>query len=98
MEDDFNTGGAIGSLYELLTALNRFAETKKLEETKDPAAVEELKKGVVVLRELAHILGLFTAAPPPKSLGGADALVAGHMQPLIHIRNNPRPEAQKIAA
>lgn len=98
MEDDFNTGGAIGSLYELLTALNRFAETKKLEETRDAAAVEELKKGVVVLRELSQILGLFTAAQEARTLGGDDALVAGLMQLLIDIRNNLRVQAKNIAA
>ena len=98
MEDDFNTGGAIGSLFDLLTALNRFAETKKLEETKDAAAVEELKKGVVGLRGLAKIRGLFTAAPAAKRLGGDDALVAVLMQLLIDIRNNLRVEAKKIAA
>ena len=39
MDDDFNTGGAVGVLFELLTALNRFADTKKLEEpTADAAA------------------------------------------------------------
>ena len=32
MDDDFNTGGAVGVLYELLTALNRFADGHKLEE------------------------------------------------------------------
>ena len=31
MEDDFNTGGAIGILYELLNRLNRFADEKKVE-------------------------------------------------------------------
>ncbi len=31
MDDDFNTGGAIGVLYEMLTALNRFADTGQLE-------------------------------------------------------------------
>lgn len=98
MEDDFNTGGAIGSLFDLLTALNRFAETKKLEETKDAVAVEELKKGVGVLRELGQILGLFLAAPAAKSLGGDDALVAGLMQLLIDIRNNLRVQAKNIAA
>jgi cysteinyl-tRNA synthetase len=98
MEDDFNTGGAIGGLFDLLTALNHFAETKKLEETKDPSAVEEFRKGVGVLRELAQILGLFTAAPAAKSLGGDDALVAGLMQLLIDIRNNLRAEAKKITA
>ena len=32
MDDDFNTGGAIGVLYELLTTLNRFADNRQLEE------------------------------------------------------------------
>jgi len=31
MDDDFNTGGAVGVLYELLTALNRFADSCQLE-------------------------------------------------------------------
>src|SRR5439155_529088 len=31
MDDDFNTGGAIGVLFELLTALNRFADARQLE-------------------------------------------------------------------
>src|SRR5258708_34100465 len=30
MADDFNTGGAVGVLYELLTALNRFADARQL--------------------------------------------------------------------
>ena len=33
-DDDFNTGGAVGSLYELLTALNRFADARGLEGAK----------------------------------------------------------------
>src|SRR5262249_28382952 len=31
MDDDFNTGGAIGVLYELLTALNRQVDARRLE-------------------------------------------------------------------
>ena len=31
MDDDFNTGGAVGVLYELLSSLNRFADAKQLE-------------------------------------------------------------------
>ena len=37
MDDDFNTGGAVGVLFELVTALNRVADQGKLE---DPAAAE----------------------------------------------------------
>jgi cysteinyl-tRNA synthetase len=32
MNDDFNTGGAIGIVYEMLTTLNRIADQRKLEE------------------------------------------------------------------
>ena len=69
MDDDFNTGGAIGILYELLTALNRFADVQQLEGGKASAtSLYEFRRGVLVLRELGHILGLFrepVAAPPP---------------------------------
>ncbi len=36
MDDDFNTGGALGELYELVRALNRFADAQKLEPSSDP--------------------------------------------------------------
>jgi cysteinyl-tRNA synthetase len=99
MDDDFNTGGAVGSLYELLTALNRFADASGLEEAKpDAAALDEFRRGTFVLRELGQILGLFWAPLAEKTLGGDDALVAGLMQLLIDVRNNLRAEAKKIAA
>src|SRR5262245_795430 len=60
MDDDFNTGGAVGVLYELLTALNRFADTRQLEGgTADPANVRAFERGGKVLKELSQILGVF---------------------------------------
>jgi cysteinyl-tRNA synthetase len=90
MADDFNTGGAIGSLYELLTALNRFADSRRLEGS-NPAAgdIEEFDRGVVVLRELGGILGLFHE-PPPAPAGAADELVGRLMQLLIDLRQEAR--------
>jgi cysteinyl-tRNA synthetase len=90
MSDDFNTGGAIGALYELLTALNRFADARQLEGTgRTDAAVAEFERGVVVLRELSQILGLFPQ--PPESAGGAsDELVNNLMQLLIDLRAEAR--------
>ncbi|MGH7225680.1 MAG: cysteine--tRNA ligase, partial [Gemmataceae bacterium] len=70
MSDDFNTGGAIGALYELLTTLNRFADTRQLEGAgRTEEAVAEFERGVLVLRELSQILGLFHQ--PQSSGGGA---------------------------
>src|SRR5206468_5512624 len=53
MEDDFNTGGAIGELFELLKTLNRFADTQGMEETKPAGAtLQDFRRGVTVLKEL----------------------------------------------
>src|SRR5262249_12971513 len=60
MDDDFNTGGAIGVLHELLGVLKRFAAERRLEEGQpDRNALDDFRRGVVVLRELTQILGLF---------------------------------------
>jgi cysteinyl-tRNA synthetase len=90
MDDDFNTGGAIGVLYELLTTLNRFADARKLEGGKpDPAAVGQFRRGVTVLRELGQVLGIFRE--PPQAAGeGSDRLVGGLIQLLIDLRAEAR--------
>src|SRR5262245_42968402 len=59
MDDDFNTGGAIGVLFELLTALNRFADAKQLEAGGAAADLQAFKRATLALKELSDILGLF---------------------------------------
>lgn len=74
MNDDFNTGGAIGILFELVSALNRFADTHKLDEPNAEAnAKRDFESGAAVLRELSSILGLFWE--PVASLKGDDKLL-----------------------
>ncbi|MBI3823078.1 MAG: cysteine--tRNA ligase [Planctomycetes bacterium] len=92
MDDDFNTGGAVGSLYELLSALNRFADAHQLESGKAAAAdIATFEQGVLYLRELSHILGVFSQ---PAQKGKADdasgQLVGGLMQLLIDLRAEAR--------
>jgi cysteinyl-tRNA synthetase len=90
MSDDFNTGGAVGALYELLTTLNRFADGSHLEgPAPAPGAKAEFERGVMVLRELGQILGLFRE-PPPAPSAGSDRLVGGLIQLLIDLRNEAR--------
>ncbi len=98
MDDDFNTGGAVGVLYELVTALNRVADQGKLEDptAAAPSTRTDFLDGAGVVKEIADILGL-TFASDEKSLGGSDALVAGLMQLLIDLRNNLRATAKGIA-
>jgi cysteinyl-tRNA synthetase len=89
MDDDFNTGGAVGNLYELLTTLNRFADKKQLEGATSAPASAVYQKGTVVLRELSQILGLFHK-PVAAAKGGDDKLVGGLIQLLIDLRAEGR--------
>jgi cysteinyl-tRNA synthetase len=59
MDDDFNTGGAVGVLFELLTTLNRFADEARLDLGESHPATNEFRTGVLIVRELSNILGLF---------------------------------------
>jgi cysteinyl-tRNA synthetase len=93
MDDDFNTGGAVGVLNELLTALNRFADARGLEgPAPAPEAVGEFRCGVVVLRELSQILGLFWEKPKKES-GGDEKLVAALRQLLADLQPSAAGEA-----
>jgi cysteinyl-tRNA synthetase len=90
MDDDFNTGGAIGVLYELLNTLNRFADKEKLEAAPRPvAAVDALQRGATVLKELSAILGVFQA-PVAATLGTDEHLVDGLVRLLIDLRAEAR--------
>jgi cysteinyl-tRNA synthetase len=91
MDDDFNTGGAIGALFELLTALNRFADSRQLEAGKaSPPDLEAFQRGVLALKELSNILGVFHQPPTQKQDAGQDKLVGSLMQLLIDLRAEAR--------
>jgi cysteinyl-tRNA synthetase len=92
MDDDFNTGGAIGELFEIAHSLNRFANRLA------PAAAgvrsgqsAEYRAGMVVLKELSQILGLFgkpAAAEPP----AGDSLTEPLLGLLTELRARLRKE------
>lgn len=97
MDDDVNTGGATAVLFELLTTLNKLADSAKLEDPEASAAEKEaFLEGAALLHEVGSLLGLFFEAPQTIGLGGDDKLVAGLMQLLIDLRNNLRAEAKLI--
>ena len=98
MNDDFNTGGVTGVLFDLVNSLNRTADVAKLEDpaTNNPAAKAEFIEGATLVKEIAQVLGLsFTAEA--KAPGGGDALVSGLMQLLLDLRNNLRAIAKEAA-
>ncbi len=98
MDDDFNTGGAVGVLFELLRRLNKFADEERLEDPQAPSAsaLAVLRQGASTLRELSAILGLFLRpAREPEALG--DHLVGQLLDLLVEVRADAR-KAKNFAA
>ena len=93
MNDDFNTGGAVGVLFELVTAANKFADTHKLEEVADEPNRQAFAEAASLVKEFADILGL-TFVTEAKTLGGGDALVSGLMDLLLELRDKLRLDAK----
>lgn len=92
MDDDFNTGGAIGELFELAKLSNKYCEDADLEGKgrNDPAAVEKLTTLLTILKELSSVLGLFTSPPARPQTGTEDELLSQLMPLVIELRATAR--------
>jgi cysteinyl-tRNA synthetase len=90
MDDDFNTGGAIGELFEVVHALNRVANTPPGEGNRADW-LKEYRAGMVVLKELTQILGLFQR-PAAAGQSANDTLTAPLLGLLIDLRARLRKE------
>ena len=91
MDDDFNTGGAIGDLFELVRRLNKYIDDEKLEEPsrRDPQKLAALRQGAKTLRELAGTLGLFRK-PVQDKTPGDHALLGKLLDLLVEVRAESR--------
>ena len=91
MDDDFNTGGAVGTLFELRKTLNAFINDQKLEDpaTSNPAAVAALTTGLTLLREFALLLGVFRN-PLAKAAAADDGFSNDLMQLVLDLRAEAR--------
>ena len=88
MDDDFNTGGALGELFEVIHALNRAANSLTAE---NAAGIDEYRRGMVALKELTQLLGLFgeiREAPRPDQ----DGLTPDLLDLLVGLRTQARKE------
>jgi len=90
MDDDFNTAGAIASLFDLAGAVNRFIEQEKLESTGSAAGKADALAAAGRLIAIARLIGLFIEPAKKKGAGGDDALADKAMQVLIRIRQHLR--------
>jgi cysteinyl-tRNA synthetase len=90
MDDDFNTGGAIGELFELAKITNKFCDDADLEGKgkSDAAAVAKFTSLLTTLKELSSILGIFLQAVAAAT--GSDDLVAKLMPLVIELRATAR--------
>ena len=95
MDDDFNTGGAVGVLFELRTAINAFISDRGLDDgggATDQNGIADLTAAVTLLRELGGLLGVFRQPPVEAAGDGGDSLVDELMQLLIDLRTEARSE------
>lgn len=94
MDDDFNTAGAIGNFFEIVTALNRYIEQEKLEDpqakTEQADKIQTLIEAATVLRELTSVLALFRELPADAEGGVDDSLAGSLMELLIELRADAR--------
>jgi cysteinyl-tRNA synthetase len=91
MDDDFNTGSAIGTLFDLLRQINKFVDTQRMEVAAQPSPADlaTLDEATVLLRELAATVGLFLRPVEEKS-SADDALLGNLMELFIEIRAGAR--------
>lgn len=95
MDDDFNTGGAVGALFELATAINRFMDEERLETTESDRGRNLAMASVQTLRTLTAILGLFEQRPAAAAASGSDdGLTPKLMELLIQVRAEARKAKQ----
>jgi len=88
MDDDFNTGGGVSELFELVRAINKTIDAEKLEE-KMGSDLVDLEQAFLTLRELTQILGIFSK-PPESAAGEDDGLVDQLMSLVLEIRASSR--------
>ena len=94
MDDDFNTGGAVGVLFDLRKAINGFAAESKLDGDgkSNEQNMAAFVAAVTLLKELAGILGVFRKPIESGRDGANDELVDGLMQLVISLRGSLRAE------
>ena len=96
MDDDFNTGGAIGVLFDMRKRINGFISDRCLEgESPDDSDIAALTTSITLLRELAALLGVFRAPAGLAASAGADnEFVDELMELLIDLRAQARSNKQ----
>ncbi|MEX0715691.1 MAG: cysteine--tRNA ligase [Planctomycetaceae bacterium] len=96
MDDDFNTGGAIGVLYEIRRGINGYVAQHKLDAgTKpDDSQLAALATAMTLFKELSNLLGVFRRPVETSAGPGDDAFAGDLMNLLIEVRQLARKAKQ----
>lgn len=93
MDDDFNTAGAIGVLFETAGLINRFLDETRLE-TRDDSHLKDLAQAAVgTFIFLARILGLFVTKPDALEMSD-DSKTPKLVDLLVEVRRMAREAKQ----
>jgi cysteinyl-tRNA synthetase len=93
MDDDFNTAGAIGALFETAGSINRFLDETRLETRPHDTAAATARAAGGTFVFLANLLGLLTAPPAAPALDG-DSKTAELLDLLVEVRRMAREAKQ----
>jgi cysteinyl-tRNA synthetase len=92
MDDDFNTAGAIGVLFDMSGVINRFIETTRLETNVDEVNKRFLNAAGGTLVACCRLLGLLETRPQGANLGSDRT--ARLVELLIDVRKQAREARQ----
>jgi cysteinyl-tRNA synthetase len=87
MDDDFNTAGAIASLFDFAGRVNAFIEKSGLDKDGSDQVKSDAITATSALIRLARLIGVFIE-PQVKKSGGDDGLTDKAMQVLIEVRKH----------
>jgi len=91
MDDDFNTGAAVGVLFELRTRINAFIGESGFEAgDADDQAIAGVTAGLTLVRELGGILGVFGRPVVAAQATRDDGLASQLIELLISLRDEAR--------
>lgn len=96
MDDDFNTGGAVGVLFDLRRRINGFINEHKLEEAATEEATATLVTSMTLLKELANVLGVFRVQAEADAAD--DGFTDSLMELVLELRDDMRAEKNWGAA
>ena len=90
MDDDFNTAAAIGTLFDMLKAINTAIHLIATEQVLSVESVTPVEQGIATIKTLAGILGLTFAEQDHRGAETEQTLVNQLMELILELRKDAR--------